>query len=157
MNQPWVHPRLLSLEPPSHLPPHLIPLGCYQAPVWVPWVIQQVPIGYLFYIWLCMFPCYSFHTSHLLLPPLLRCVRKSVLYVCVLLKNNLAWNSVSPFILKTCLLFLLSCFLLFSGHSPLSCFLFLKSNYLHARSSNRWCWYYWSKDHTEKLAGGGRV
>ena len=24
--------------------------GCYRALVWVPWVIQQIPIGYLFYI-----------------------------------------------------------------------------------------------------------
>ena len=26
---------------PSHLPPFPTPLGCYRAPVWVPWVIQQ--------------------------------------------------------------------------------------------------------------------
>ena len=27
------------------------PVGCYRAPVWVPWVIQQIPIGCVFYIW----------------------------------------------------------------------------------------------------------
>ena len=30
--------------------------------------LHQIPIGYLFYIWQYMFPCYSFHTSHTLLP-----------------------------------------------------------------------------------------
>ena len=27
------------------------PLGYHRAPAWVPWVIQQIPTGYLFYIW----------------------------------------------------------------------------------------------------------
>ena len=36
--------------PPSHLPPHPTPLGCCRAPVWVPWVIQRIPSGCLFYI-----------------------------------------------------------------------------------------------------------
>ena len=35
---------------------------------------------YLFYIWYCEFPCYSFHTSHPLLPSLH--VHKPVPYVC---------------------------------------------------------------------------
>ena len=26
--------------------------------------IQQIPVGYLFYIWQCKFPCCSLHTSH---------------------------------------------------------------------------------------------
>ena len=47
MNQPQVHLCLLPLEPPSHLPPHPTPLGCYRALVWVPWNIQQIPTGYL--------------------------------------------------------------------------------------------------------------
>ena len=34
----------LLLEPPSQS----TPLGCYRALVWVPWVIQQISIGYLF-------------------------------------------------------------------------------------------------------------
>ena len=45
-------------------------LVCYRAPVWVAWVIQQIPVGYLFHIWYCRFLCYSLHASHLL-PPLL--------------------------------------------------------------------------------------
>ena len=38
-------------EPPSHLRPQLIPLGCHRAIVWVSWARQQIPTGYLFYIW----------------------------------------------------------------------------------------------------------
>ena len=38
----------LPLEPPSHLPPHPTPLGCYRALVWDPWVIREIPIGYIF-------------------------------------------------------------------------------------------------------------
>ena len=57
-------PFLLNLPlTPSH------PLGCYGTPVWVSWVIHQMPIGYLFFIWSCKFPCYSLHTSHPPLPP----------------------------------------------------------------------------------------
>ena len=41
----------LLLEPPSHLIPHPTLLSWYRAPVWVSWAIQQIPIGYLFYIW----------------------------------------------------------------------------------------------------------
>ena len=39
---------------PSHLPSHPTPLGCHQAPVWAPWVIQQMPSGCLVYIWCCV-------------------------------------------------------------------------------------------------------
>ena len=70
----------LPFEPPSHLPPHPTPLGWHRAPVWVSWAIQQIPTGSLFYIWWCKYPCYSFHTSHPLLPS--PRVRKSILYVC---------------------------------------------------------------------------
>ena len=38
----------LPLEAPSHLPPHPTPLGCHRAPVWVPWVIQQIPLALYF-------------------------------------------------------------------------------------------------------------
>ena len=31
MNQPYVYVCLLHLEPPTHLPPHLTPLGCHKA------------------------------------------------------------------------------------------------------------------------------
>jgi len=30
-----------------YLPPHATHLDCYRAPVWVLWVIQQIPIGYM--------------------------------------------------------------------------------------------------------------
>ena len=55
-------------EPPSHLPPQPTALGWYRAPVWVSWVRQKIPTGYLFYIWQCKFPRYTLHTSHPLLP-----------------------------------------------------------------------------------------
>ena len=38
-------------EPPSHLPPHPTPLGRYRAPVEISLHIQQIPFGYIFYIW----------------------------------------------------------------------------------------------------------
>ena len=41
----------LPLEPPACLPPFPSPLGYYRTSVWVPWVIKQVSIGCLFYIW----------------------------------------------------------------------------------------------------------
>ena len=66
MNPPYVYIYPLPFEPPSHLLPHPTPLGWYRAPVWVPWDIQQIPIGCLFYI--CKFRCYSLHTSQPLLP-----------------------------------------------------------------------------------------
>ena len=68
MNQPWVYIYLLPFEPPSYLLPHPIPLDWYRTPVWISWAKQQIPLGYLFYIWECKFPSYSFHTSHPLLP-----------------------------------------------------------------------------------------
>ena len=37
------------------IPPLSTPLGCYRALVWVLRVIQQIPTGYLFYIWLLLF------------------------------------------------------------------------------------------------------
>ena len=42
-----------------YLPPYPTLLGWYRAPVWVSWAIQQIPIGYLFYIWYV-----SFHVTH---------------------------------------------------------------------------------------------
>jgi len=40
----------LTLETSSHLPPNPTPLCWHRSPVWVPWDIQQIPIGYLFYL-----------------------------------------------------------------------------------------------------------
>ena len=33
------------LEPPFHFPPYPTPLGCHRTLAWVPWAIQQIPIG----------------------------------------------------------------------------------------------------------------
>ena len=50
----WINhtysPSFLNL-PPISLPISPTPLGWYRALVWVSWDIQQIPIGYLFYIW----------------------------------------------------------------------------------------------------------
>jgi len=35
------------MSPPSRTSLHPTLLGCYRAPVWVSWVIQQIPISYL--------------------------------------------------------------------------------------------------------------
>ena len=67
----YMHVPCLPDLPLSSLPTRH-PSPCCRAPVWVPWVIQQIPIGYLSYTWYCKFLCYSLHTSPLpspLLPP----------------------------------------------------------------------------------------
>ena len=50
MNLPWVymcsHP-----EPPSHLPPHPIPLGHPSAPAWAPCLMHRTWTGDSFHIW----------------------------------------------------------------------------------------------------------
>ena len=57
----YTHVPSLSSPSSSHL------LDCHRAPVWVPWVIQQIPISYLLYLRYFKFPCYS---PHSLPPPL---------------------------------------------------------------------------------------
>ena len=83
MNQPWVYPCPLPLEPPSQSHPSRL--------------LQSPGLSSLSHTanshWLCilhivmyLFPCYSLHTPHPLLPPTLPSpyqVQKSVLYVCV--------------------------------------------------------------------------
>ena len=65
---------------PFCLPLHSTPLGCHKVPVWAPWVIQQIPTGYLFYIWWCM----SFYATVSICPTLsFPSCPESVLYVCV--------------------------------------------------------------------------
>ena len=44
----YTHVPFLPNLPPVSLPIH--PSVCHRAPVWVPWVTQQIPISYLFYI-----------------------------------------------------------------------------------------------------------
>ena len=70
MNQPRVHTCPLSLEPLSLLPVHPIPLGCHRAPDLSSlhhttnshWLSILHTVMY-------MFPCYSFNSSHPVLPP----------------------------------------------------------------------------------------
>ena len=69
---------LLPFLPPSHLPASPTPLSCYRAPVWVFWVIWQIPIGYLFYTWECL----CFHVS-LSIRPCPPWVHKSVPCLCL--------------------------------------------------------------------------
>ena len=76
---------LLPLEPPSHLSPHPTLLGWYRALVLVPWVIQQMPIGCLFYVWWL-----SFHVTLSIYP------------------NHITFNSHGPSWLMV--FFFLTCF-----------------------------------------------
>ena len=50
----YIYP--LAFEPSSCLPPNPNPLSWYRAPVWVPWVMQPIPIGYPFYIYILQSP-----------------------------------------------------------------------------------------------------
>ena len=80
MNQPYIY--LCPLSGTS-LPPSspATPLGCYRALVWIPWITQQIPIGYFTYG--------NVYVSILLSPyippsPSSTCpLSMSVLYVCV--------------------------------------------------------------------------
>ena len=47
----WISHRYTYIPSLLKLPPHPTTLGWYRAPVWVSWDIQQIPIGYLFYVW----------------------------------------------------------------------------------------------------------
>ena len=68
---PMSLPYWTSLLPPS--PSNPSAFG--RAPVWVPWVLQQIPIGYLFYyVTLFIHLPFPLLSSHL--------VHSSVLYVC---------------------------------------------------------------------------
>ena len=51
----WISHRYTYIPSLLNLSPHSTPLGWYRTPVWVSWAIQQIPVGYLFYIWSCKF------------------------------------------------------------------------------------------------------
>ena len=51
------------LNPTPHLSPHPMPLDCRRALGWAPCVIQQIPTGYLFYIWSCICQRYALNSS----------------------------------------------------------------------------------------------
>ena len=69
------------MSPPSGTSLPIPPLSIVTEPR-DPGVLEQIPMGYLFYMWQCLCLSYSLHTSLPLLPPS-PCVHKSVLYVCV--------------------------------------------------------------------------
>ena len=75
----WISHRYLYIPSLLNLPPHPTPLGWYRAPVKVSWTIEQIPVGCLFYIWQCKFPCSL--SIHLTLSPPSPQVHKSVLFV----------------------------------------------------------------------------
>ena len=91
---PWISHRCtcvpcllnLPLEPPSHLPPLPTPIVCYRALVWVPCVIQQIPVDRLFSVGsVCFHVAVSMHPTFSFLLPHAgpHRVHKSVLCVCV--------------------------------------------------------------------------
>ena len=57
-----------------------IPLGHHRAPGWVPSVIQQLFISYLFYTWRCIYVNATFSIRPTL--SLAHCVHKSIVYIC---------------------------------------------------------------------------
>ena len=81
----WINHRCTDIPSLLNLPPTSCPfppLGYYRALVSVPWVIQQIAIGYYVHMLVYMHPCcFSIHLTLSLFSPTL--VRKSVLYVCV--------------------------------------------------------------------------
>ena len=82
----------LSLEPPSHHPPHPTPLGWYRAPVWVPWDKPPIPLAVYFTYNI------SFHltlATHLTLSSLSPC--PWVYFLCLFLRCCPASNSSVPF------------------------------------------------------------
>ena len=51
------------------LPPHPTSLGCNSIPVWAPWVIQQIPTGYLILHMVMNIFNDALNSFHPLLPP----------------------------------------------------------------------------------------
>ena len=48
----WINLKYTYVPPSWNLPPpHSTPLDCHRAPAWAPCIIQQLPIGYLVFIW----------------------------------------------------------------------------------------------------------
>ena len=69
----WIIHRYIYVPSFLNLPLHPTHLGCYRASVWVPWVIQQILIGYMYgneclHVTLSIYPTLSF-----LPPPLPLC------------------------------------------------------------------------------------
>ena len=68
-------------EPPSHLPPHPVPLGCLRAPALSALLHHWTCAGHLFYIW--WYTCFSAVLSYCPTLAFSSIVQKSVLYICV--------------------------------------------------------------------------
>ena len=75
----------LPLTYPPQLPPHPTPLGCHRALSWVPCIVQQLPISYLFYTWWYIYfnAIFSVRPTHSFPHKERETVHKSVLYVSV--------------------------------------------------------------------------
>ena len=68
-------------EPPSYLPPHLIPLGCPSAPALSTlFHASNLDSWSIWHMVIYMFQCYSLKSSQ---PCLLPRAQKSVLYICL--------------------------------------------------------------------------
>ena len=92
LNQPQVYIHPLQYEPPSHLPP-IPPPRLIQSPClsFLSHTANYCRLSILHMV--CKFPCYSFHTSHPLLPS--PHVHRSILYVSPLLPCKI--KSSEPF------------------------------------------------------------
>ena len=89
MSQPQVYIYPLPLEPPSHLPPHLTPLGCHRAPglSFLDHTTNSHWLSILHMV-MYMFQCYSLNLSLLLLPTLCSQVSSLCLHLHCCLPNR---------------------------------------------------------------------
>ena len=69
------------LKLPTHLPTHPPLWVVTELQSWVPCVIQEIPSGYLLYMWQCI--CFNATLSNHPTYSLPHCVQNSVLYVCI--------------------------------------------------------------------------
>ena len=77
MNQPWIY----MCSPPSHLPPHPIPLGLPSAPALSTCLMHPAWAGDLFHTW--WYTCFNAILSEHPTLAFSHRVQKSVLYICV--------------------------------------------------------------------------
>ena len=89
MNQPWVHMCPPILNPPSHLPPHTIPLGCPRAPT-LGTLLHALNLHWssILHMVIYIFQCYSLKSFH----PCLLPESKSLFFTSVSLLLPCIWN-----------------------------------------------------------------